>query len=208
MMQPHELQDALILYDPAFLEDAESAALLAALLSSVPWKQESGRFGPQPRLTAWYADGGMTYSYSGVTHIGLDWTPVLAELKARVEAACDAKFNSALLNRYRTGADSMGWHADDEAELGREPVIASVSLGAVRRFRLRHNRTRETVNFDLSSGSLLVMAGACQHFWQHAVPKTKAACGERLNLTFRWMHEKTERRAEARRSRGSHPSTA
>ena len=185
MIERHVIRDGELLYEPTFLAPAEAVTLFRYLLESVPWKQESGRFGPMPRLTAWYADDGRTYSYSGVTHVGLPWTPPLAELKSRLEKVCDANFNSALLNRYRDGRDSMGWHADDEKELGINPVIASISLGAVRRFRLKHLKTRETLDFDLVNGSLLVMAGACQHFWHHAIPKTQEPVGERINLTFR-----------------------
>jgi alkylated DNA repair dioxygenase AlkB len=113
--------------------------------------------------------------------------PVILELKARVEAACDAPFNSVLLNLYRDGADSMGWHSDDEPELGERPVIASLSLGATRRFRLRHRLRKELepVAIDLENGSLLIMAGETQRFWKHQISKTKRVSGPRVNLTFR-----------------------
>ena len=186
MMERHKIRDGgLLLYDASFLAAREAAELFAHLIEAVPWKQESGRFGPMPRLTAWYADDGKSYSYSGVTHLRIPWTPPQAELKSRLEKVCDASFNSALLNRYRDGQDSMGWHADNEKELGTNPVIASVSLGGVRRFRLKHLKSRETLDFDLANGSLLVMAGACQHHWHHSIPKTKLPVGERINLTYR-----------------------
>lgn len=177
----------LLLYDAAFLEPAVAASLFQHLIDSAPWRQERGRLGPFPRLTAWYAEGGLSYSYSGVTHVAEPWTPPLADLKTRLEQVCNARFNSALVNRYRDGRDSMGWHADNERELGSNPTIASVSLGATRRFRLKHLASGETLNFDLSDGSLLVMAGTTQHHWHHCVPKTAKPVGERINLTFRWM---------------------
>ncbi len=174
-----------LLHAPCFLNASEADVLFHQLLEQVPWRQESGRFGPMPRLTAWYADAGRSYSYSGVTHIGLEWIPPLVALKHRLEATCEASFNSALLNRYRDGRDSMGWHADNERELGINPAIASVSLGSARRFRLKHLQTGETLEFDLSHGSLLLMAGTTQHHWQHAVPKSTRSVGERINVTFR-----------------------
>lgn len=186
-MTRHDLRDGLLFYDAAFLSLTDARSLFEHLAAEVPWRHESGRLGPMPRLTAWYADDGRTYSYSGVTHEALEWTPPLARLRTILEEVCETPFNSALLNRYRDGQDSMGWHADDEKELGTNPVIASVSLGAVRRFRLKHLATRETLHFDLADGSLLVMAGATQHHWHHAIAKTKQPVGERINLTFRQM---------------------
>src|SRR5262249_38702847 len=150
-----------------------------------PWKQEVGRGRPFPRLTAWYAGKGLTYSYSGVTHNGLAWTPALGELRRRVEEASGTTFNSLLVNLYRDGNESIGFHADDEEELRPNPVVGSVSLGAVRRFHLKHVATRERLTYDLAHGSLLVMGGTCQHFWVHGVPKTEQEVGPRINLTFR-----------------------
>jgi alkylated DNA repair dioxygenase AlkB len=156
--------------------------------------------GPFPRLTAWYADAGLTYTYSGVTHQALPWTPALAEVRRRVEeAAClpslhrgrgvggegAVLFNSVLLNFYRDGQDSIGYHTDAEPELGVNPAIASISLGSVRQFVLKHIKTGEKLKFDLAHGSLLLMGGTCQHHWVHGVPKMKAAVGPRVNLTFR-----------------------
>jgi alkylated DNA repair dioxygenase AlkB len=174
-----------LLYDPAFLPPTDADRLFALLREAVPWRQEVTRGRPFPRLTAWYADPGLSYSYSGVTHHALDWLPDLLDLRRRVEAAAGAAFNSLLLNLYRDGRDSIGFHADDEPELGENPVVASVSLGAVRRFVLKHAATGEKLEYELAHGSLLVMGGTCQRFWRHGVPKTKAAVGERINLTFR-----------------------
>jgi alkylated DNA repair dioxygenase AlkB len=179
------LDGGKLAYDEAFYARDRADGLFAELKIQTPWRQEQSRLGFFPRLTAWYADSGLTYSYSGVTHHGLPWTPTLTAIRRAVEAAAGAPFNSLLLNRYRDGNDSIGYHADDEPELGVNPVIASLSLGAVRRFVLKHGKSGEKLAFELAHGSLLIMAGACQHHWRHAVPKTKTVVGERINLTFR-----------------------
>jgi alkylated DNA repair dioxygenase AlkB len=175
-----------ILYDPQFLSPAEADALLETLRSAVPWRQEKTVFGRlTPRLIAYYADAGQTYTYSGISHEALEWTTELSDIRRRVEEAAGAPFNSLLLNCYRDGSDSVGMHADDEPELGRNPIVPSVSLGATRRFLLKHNETGEKINLDLAHGSLLIMGGTLQHYWKHALPKTQAPVGERINLTFR-----------------------
>lgn len=138
---------------------------------------------------AWHGDAGANYVYSGTLHRPLPWHPVLAELRDRVAARAGAELNSVLANLYRSGADSMGWHADDEPELGPDPLIASLSLGAPRRFCLRPKpgvagRRSEIV---LADGSLLLMRGATQARYQHSLPKAAGAAGERINLTFRWV---------------------
>lgn len=179
------LDGGTLVYDSAFYDTAVADTFFAQIKAETPWRQERGRFGPFPRLTAWYADAGLTYAYSGVTHQAVPWTETLAQIRRAVEEAAGVPFNSLLLNFYRDGQDSMGDHADDERELGKDPVIASVSFGAVRRFHLRHKTTKEKLTFDLAHGSLLIMAGTCQHHWVHGVPKTKEAVGERINLTFR-----------------------
>jgi alkylated DNA repair dioxygenase AlkB len=182
-------QHGLVTYDPCFLERPQADALLRALLCDVPWKQEHlriyGREIPFPRLTAWYGDPGAVYTYSGIANRPLAWTPPLAQLRERVQRTLGVRFNSALLNLYRTGCDGMGWHADDEPELGARPVIASVSLGAVRRFELRSRETRELRRIDLEHGSLLVMSGESQRCWEHQVPKERTIRATRINLTFR-----------------------
>jgi alkylated DNA repair dioxygenase AlkB len=187
------LPRAEVLLDPAFLLPEAAENLLAELTATIPWRQEPiqlfGKQVMQPRLTAWHGDPAAHYAYSGLALSPQPWTPALQQLRAQVEAAARAPFNSVLLNFYRTGQDSMGWHADDEPELGPAPVIASVSLGAVRRFRLRprypQQLVHEPVSLELPAGSLLLMRGPTQQHWQHAVPKTTAALGPRLNLTFR-----------------------
>ncbi len=186
-LQRHQIADGgVLLYHPHFLAPREADALLADLKARAPWKQEISQFGrPFPRLTAYHADPGVTYRYSGVEHQAAPWPDFLVPIRRRVEEAAAAPFNSLLLNYYRDGSDSIGYHSDDEPELGLNPIVPSLSLGATRRFVLRHTRTREKLTFDLTHGSLLLMAGTTQHHWQHAVPKTSAAVGERINLTFR-----------------------
>lgn len=172
-----------------FLGAEESARWLAVLEAELAWQQEwiviAGKRVLVPRRVCWYGDECAVYRYSGVDHQPLRWTPGLLELKERVERFLGVVFNSVLCNHYRDGADSMGWHADKEKELGRDPVIASLSLGATRRFLLRHNKTRESLALDLDSGSLLLMQGALQHHWRHCVPKDRNCRAPRINLTFR-----------------------
>jgi alkylated DNA repair dioxygenase AlkB len=173
----------LIYFDPVFLCVADSDRYFATLREEIAWEHKPGIFGHmQPRLIASCGDPGITYRYSGVDNIALPWTRTLLEIKSRVESVL-GEYNFCLLNLYRDGKDSMGWHADDEREMG--DIIGSLSLGATRKFRIRHNESRETRTFLLGHGSLLIMAGAMQQFWQHSVPKTKLPVGERINLTFR-----------------------
>lgn len=172
--------------------DPEGAqGLLQRLIEETPWKTEHitvwGKTHPQPRLIAWYGDAGAVYTYSGMRMEPAPWTPLLLELKQRVEQQCESRFNSVLLNYYRGERDSMGLHADDEPELGPKPVIASLSLGEERRFYFRHKRdkTRPGLSLRLPSGSLLLMRGATQANWKHGISKQSRPCGPRVNLTFR-----------------------
>lgn len=183
----HDLADgAFLLYAPAFLDAAEADALLARLVAEAPWAQEHGLFGrPLPRLTAYFADAGVSYTYSGLTHPAVPWPDHLLALRRRVEDAAGAPFNSLLLNYYRTGGDSIGYHTDAEPELGVNPIVPSLSLGAARRFHLRHMHTGQRHTLELPHGSLLIMAGTTQHHYKHAVPKTNQPVGARVNLTFR-----------------------
>lgn len=174
----------------SFFEAQKASEMLGRLWDEVEWSQHhvriAGRRVPCPRLSAWYGIDGAQYAYSGHTYVPLPFSPLLDEIRREVELAAGHPFNSALLNAYRDGADSMGWHSDDEPELGPQPVIASVSLGATRRFRLRHRRQKlDPVALDLEHGSLLVMDGDTQAHWCHAVPKTRRSVGLRVNLTFR-----------------------
>lgn len=185
------LADADVRYQPDWLPEAAADVLLRALIDEIRWTQHHvrifGRELPSPRLSAWIGDPGAAYTYSRVRHEPLPWTPALAVLRARLRAESGVDFNSVLANRYRDGRDSMGWHADDEPELGPAPVIASVSLGATRqmRFRRRSGDGSAPVAFALEHGSLLWMAGRTQQLYQHAIHKTRTEVGERINLTFR-----------------------
>jgi alkylated DNA repair dioxygenase AlkB len=187
-----DLPDADVRLWPQALHRDEADALLADLLRDIPWQTEDilifGERRRVPRLVSWHGDPGTAYSYSGTAHEPLPWTPQLLQLRDRVQNLTGHAFNSVLLNLYRDGKDSMGWHADDERELGREPAIASVSLGATRRFKLRHRRQpRAAITLDLAHGDVLLMAGATQHTYVHSVPKTARPTGARINLTWRWV---------------------
>jgi alkylated DNA repair dioxygenase AlkB len=187
------LQDGELVYSPQFFMEPEADGYFHALMEKIHWQQESmmmyGKPVLFPRLMAWYGDTGSSYAFSGKTYTPQAWTDELLKIKDRIEPTAGVRFNSVLLNRYRSGKDSMGWHADDEPELGRNPVIASVNLGATRRFLLRHVKAGLKYELELRHGSLLVMSGALQHHWQHQVPKTARVSGERINLTFRVVQQ-------------------
>lgn len=190
-----ELPDAQVLLWPEWLAAAECSALFESLRQGIHWRQDElqlfGKRHALPRLQAWHGDAGADYSYSGLSLESTPWTEALARVRDRLTEQVrtqlpQARFNSVLCNLYRHGRDSNGWHADDEAELGERPVLASLSLGATRRFRLRHKQGGlEPVSLDLAAGSLLVMYGDTQAAWQHCIPKTARPVGERINLTFR-----------------------
>jgi len=169
----------------------DPGTLLAELIANTPWRAETvkvwGKFHPQPRLIAWYGDRNRRLAYAGITLGALPWTPTLAALKQAVERFCGHAFNSVLLNYYRDQHDSVGMHSDDESELGKTPVIASLSVGAVRTlvFRHKHDTTLKSIKLPLPSGSLLLMKGATQANWKHGIPKQSQPCGPRVNLTFR-----------------------
>lgn len=156
----------------------------------IPWKQDEialyGRTIPVPRLASWHGDADCSYTYSGIPSQPNPWTPVLGDIRRVVEETTGTRFNSVLVNRYRDGQDSVAWHSDDEPELGRNPVIASVSLGAVRLFQLKHKvHGARRAELALPHGSLLLMRGETQHHWLHQVPKMKQVREVRFNLTFR-----------------------
>lgn len=177
-----------VLY-PDYFDVDESDALMVDLTASLPWESTRipmfGREVTEPRLSAWIADPGVTYRYSGRSRVVHPWTTNLDAVRARVETTSGTTFNGVLANLYRTGHDHMGWHADDEKSLGPDPVIASVSLGAERRFDFRHRETGETVSTVLPHGSLLIMSGSSQRCWKHRIPKTTRVREPRINLTFR-----------------------
>ncbi len=187
--------DLLLLHQPELGE--ASAALLAELVRDTPWQQETitlyGKTHLQPRLVAWYGDEGASYRYSGKTYQPRPWTTRLLALRDRMQELADAPFNSVLLNYYRDHRDSMGLHADDEPELGEQPVIASLSLGAERVLYFRHKQRRDVpgLNLPLPDGSVLLMRGDTQANWKHGMRKLTRPCGPRINLTFRWIHTDT-----------------
>ena len=185
------LRDAEVFYYPNFLPNARADLTLRQLIECTPWRSEDivvwGKKFAQPRLIAWYGDEDNHYTYSGIKLTPLAWSPLLLELKSLVESKVGASFNSVLINYYRNHRDSMGFHSDDEAELGAQPVIASLSLGEQRSFILKHktDKSIKPVCLKLSSGSLLVMKGDTQKYWRHGINKEANPCGPRVNLTFR-----------------------
>ena len=184
-----DVADADICYIDNFLDFPQSC--YDALLQELDWRQDTimmyGRPVPIPRLNAWYGDATAEYGYSGLRLNPLPWTETLQSIRQRIQDFTGDRFNSVLANFYRDGNDGVSWHSDDERELGENPVIASLSLGATRTFSLRHRFDRGLKNrhLPLLSGSLLIMRGTTQHYWQHQVPKQKKVKGGRINLTFR-----------------------
>ena len=186
-----DLPDAdVILYEDLFTKK-EAETLQKNLVEKIQWRQDKikmfGKLLDQPRLTAFYGDANKPYSYSGIMMAPVDWNEDLLFIKNRIEKFVNIRFTSVLLNYYRDGKDSMGWHADDEKELGQNPIIGSVSFGETRNFQMRHKTQKEIkkVDIPLSNGSFLLMKGATQHFWQHQIPKTSRELSSRINLTFR-----------------------
>ena len=177
-------------YLPDWVAGHEADSWLATLLHEVQWQQPEvtlfGRTRRIPRLVAWHGDPGVTYRYSGLTHRAAGWTPLLEQIRQQVEDVVGRPFNGVLLNLYRDGEDVMGWHSDDEPELGPNPLIASLSLGSQRRFDLRRKgESAMRHSLWLEHGSLLIMAGATQHNWQHRIARCGRTQSPRLNLTFR-----------------------
>lgn len=184
------LKNGVLFFEPNFLSSAEATNLFANLLEETQWQQQAIQlFGKKvnlPRLTAWYGTPGIEYEYSGIRVSAQTWTDPLLVIKEHLEEVFSATFNSVLINRYRDGNDSVAWHADDEASLGVDPTIASVSVGATRRFTMKHRfQKSEKFALDLTHGSALLMSGATQHYWLHKIPKTRKVVGQRINLTFR-----------------------
>lgn len=173
-----------------FLSPAIASDLFQSLQKSTKWRQDKirvfGREHPLPRLQQWFGDTGQIYKWSGIEMVPEPWNPTLLEIKSQVETASGAQFNSLLINLYRDGRDTVAWHADDEAALGPNPTIASISLGASRDFLLRHvDRKLQKLSLTLMDGSLLLMAGSTQRFWEHSIPRRLGVVGARINLTFR-----------------------
>lgn len=168
-----------------------AAALFDDLSEQCAWEDTTivmfGKEVREPRRSAWHADSGVTYRYSGSTRVQHPWTPALTAVRSRCEEITGRHFNGVLANLYRDGRDSMGWHADDEKSLGVDPTIVSASFGAERRFQFRHRTNREIITIDLPHNSLLVMAGPCQTFWKHRIAPTQRVVEPRINLTFRHL---------------------
>jgi len=186
---PVEIRDGNYVHIPNFYSTEKADFYMDSFKNRIVWKQESmflyGKEVNFPRLTAWYGDNDKSYSFSGITLQPLGWTDELDVIKSDIESFSQCSFNSVLLNRYRDGNDSISWHTDAEKELGRNPIIGSVNFGTERVFQLRHIHTKERIDIPLKHGSLLIMGGSIQHFWQHQVPKSKKVNQERINLTFR-----------------------
>jgi alkylated DNA repair dioxygenase AlkB len=185
-----DLPESELRYYPNFLSDSEATEAFSALKSTIAWQHDTikvyGKTYPQPRLTALYSTNDKPYSYSNITMIPHIFTEELLEIKRAIEEIEPSVFTTCLANLYRNGRDSNGWHADDEASLGVNPVIASVSLGQPRFFHMKHKKDPSLKHkMLLEHGSLLVMKGSTQHHWLHQIPKTTRAIGERINLTFR-----------------------
>lgn len=184
-----DLPDAEIEYHPSLFNSEKANELFELLKNEIPWQHDEitvyGKKHLQPRLTSLFGNDGKPYGYSNIIMQPNRWNPLLMFIKNEVEVICNENFTTVLLNYYRNGKDSNGWHADNEKELGRNPIIASVSFGAERVFQLKHNVTNQRQNINLEDGSLLVMKGATQHFWKHQIPKSSKEIGARINLTFR-----------------------
>lgn len=194
IFEPIDMPDA----DVSILHGLETPVpydqMLSKLIEQTIWRQEDvriyGKVYQQPRLVSLYGDSGMKYDYSGISLHPLPWTDLLREIKRRIEDCTEETFNAVFLNLYRDHNDSMGFHSDDERELGKNPVIASLTFGATRTFLLKHKFKKELplVKVPLESGTVLLMKGATQHNWKHGINKQTTPCGPRVNLTFRTIY--------------------
>ena len=191
-----ELEGASVALYRRFFDLPTSNHYFESLHAETPWKVEKtilfGKLVPVPRLTAWYGDHDAEYTYSGIELSPIPWSPLLLDIKDYLSNFFEFNINSALLNLYRDGQDSVSWHADDEPELGTQPTIISISLGEKRRFRLRRKNSEsdeERVSIDLSHGDLLLMKGRTQQNWEHSLPKTSRDIGPRINVTFRQVFQ-------------------
>jgi alkylated DNA repair dioxygenase AlkB len=184
------MPDADVIFYRNFFNQQESYEFFQGLFNEIKWRQDKVKmYGKElnlPRKTAWYGDRDKPYTFSGIHLEPEPWTPMLLEIKEKIEDIAEVKFNSVLLNLYRDGNDGISWHTDAESELGTNPVIASVSFGGARRFMFRHKQNKDLkTEVELTDGSFLMMAGTTQHFWQHQIPKTSKKVHPRINLTFR-----------------------
>jgi alkylated DNA repair dioxygenase AlkB len=187
-----EIQNGEIGFIPNWLTEVEANHYYQLFQKELPFEQGRitifGKTHPIPRLEAFFGISTQIYSYSGKTLKTNPFTKELFEMKTKIEETTNEKFNCVLVNLYRDGRDSNGWHADNEPELGINPTITSLTLGAMRRFDLRHNTSREKISMELNHGSLLVMKGGMQHFWKHQIAKTTKVSTPRINLTFRYIY--------------------
>lgn len=186
----YHLPNSILEYYPQFFDEEKANTFFSKLYAETPWQQDNitvfGKNHLQPRLTALFGNEGKPYTYSGITMHPNKWNALLMFIKNEVETICQVNFTTVLLNLYRNGNDSMGYHADNEKELGKKPVIASVSFGAERMIHFQHNDIKnEKKKILLEHGSLLIMKGETQHYYKHQIPKTTKPIGARINLTFR-----------------------
>ncbi|MDZ8189364.1 MAG: alpha-ketoglutarate-dependent dioxygenase AlkB [Nostoc sp. ChiSLP02] len=184
------MQDAEVTFYRNFFKQQDSDDIFQTLLNQIKWRQDKMKiYGKEvnlPRKTAWYGDKNMSYKFSGIHLDPQPWIPTLLQIKEKVDEIAKVNFNSVLLNLYRDGNDGISWHTDDEPELGKNPIIGSVSFGGARRFMFRHKHNQDLkAEIELVHGSFLLMAGVTQHFWQHQIPKTSKQVQPRINLTFR-----------------------
>ena len=193
-MEYLNIPDAEVTYHPNFFPKFEADNYYTQLVEKVEWVQNRikiyGKENWVPRLEAWYGDPGMSYTYSGIRQEPKPWIDELLEIKYAIEPQANTTFNSVLINFYRNGQDRVGWHSDDEKELGEAPIIGSVSLGATRKFKLRHKNFPENrlqTSLELENGSLLLMKGDTQKFWKHEIPRTALPLDGRINLTYRMI---------------------
>lgn len=184
-----ELDGGCLWTKEEFLPPTAAARYLKKLHEETVWIQPTIKLGAKvvdsPRLSAWHGDPDAVYTYSGLRNLPVPWTETLSQLRISLEDLTGIRFNSVLLNLYRSGSDSMGWHSDNEPELGFQPTIASISLGEKRKFLMKHKKLACRWDKWLTHGSALIMAGETQRYWRHSIPKTKTHQGERINLTFR-----------------------
>jgi len=184
-------KDGIAVYYGCILNEQSLSTIYNELLNNIAWQQDQivmfGKAITTKRKVAFYADNHIDYTYSSVKKKGLSWTPELLKIKELIESHTGAKYNACLLNLYHTGEEGMGWHSDDEKEIEVNSSIASLSIGAERKFAFKHKATRETLSVMLEDGSLLEMKGSIQQNWWHSLPKTKKVSVPRINLTFRQM---------------------
>ena len=185
-----DIPDAEVFLYPSLLSNQEADQLFDSLKTSIIWEKHKiklyGVVHDVPRLTAWYGDPNKSYEYSGIKLQTRLWNSPLLKIREKIETISKTKYNSVLLNLYRSGSDSVLWHSDDEPELGKNPVIGSLSLGEAREFQMKHKYDRDLKQkILLQHGSFLLMKGKTQHNWLHQIPKRKNLKGERINLTFR-----------------------